>query len=116
MTSTVSQAIKEHIKRSIEEITDKQQLYEIFDIIIEHNPDILINKQLHSMYINLNDISDESLILVNEYIKNKQSFKQNKIIYQPSNNDNLNLKGYNAEEKSIIEHIKYMNDIKSNQS
>ncbi len=114
--SKVSQANKEYIKRSIEDITDKQKLFEIFDIIYTKNPNILINKQSQNIYINLNDVSDESLLLINDYLKNNLNNKQNKIIYKPFTNDNLNLKGYNAEEKSIIEHIKYINEIKSNQS
>ena len=115
MTTKISQTIKEFIKRSIEDLNDKQQLFEIFDIIISNNPNILINKQSQNMYINLNDVNDKTLSLIIEYIQNNLSNKQNKITYQPFNTDNMNLKGYNAEEKSIIEHIKYINDIKSNQ-
>jgi len=114
-SNKVSQAIKEYIKRNIEELTDKQLLFEIFDIIITNNPNININKQSNNMYINLNDLSNESLILINEFIKNKIPNNQSKITYQPYNTNNINLKGFNAEEKSIIEHIKYINDIKNNQ-
>ena len=114
--SKVSQVTKEYIKQTIENTTDKTQLCELFKIIMDNNPNIYINKQSSSMYIDLNTITDETFNLINDYLRTKSPEYKQKIQYTPYNTDIMKFKGYNAEEKSLIEHVNYINKIKSNQS
>ncbi len=114
MTSEISQTLKEHIKSSIEEIDDKNKLCELFKIIMDNNPDLYINKQQKYMYINLSDVSENTIHLLNDKIQSYNAMIE-KIEYKPYTDNSIKFGNYNAEEKQILEHLNYINDIKSNQ-
>lgn len=114
MSVEVSQALKEHIKSSIEEISDKNKLCVLFKIVMDNNPELYVNKQQKYMYINLSDVSEETIKLLNEKIQSYNAMI-GKIEYKPYTDNSIKFGNYNAEEKQILEHLNYINDIKSNQ-
>lgn len=113
--TTISNVLKEYVKNSISKLTDKTQLCELLKIVIENNPNINLNKQTNKIYVDLNNITDNTYILLNDYLQSCNNKTTQKITYTPYNNDNARLKGFTAEEKSIIEHAKYIEDIQNNQ-
>lgn len=118
MINNVSQIKKEFLENKINKITDKYTLCYILKIIKDNNPDIEINYSTNGMIINFNNLTDKTYKDLEDYLNSNETInnESDKIkSYKSYGNQNANLQHYNTEEKSIINHQKYIKNIKNNQ-
>ena len=118
MNNNVSQIKKEFLENKINNITDKYHLCYILKIIKDNNPDVEINNSPNGLTINFNNLVTKTYEDLENYLNSIETvINDNDLItdYKSYGNQNANLQNYNTEEKSIINHQKYINNIKNNQ-
>lgn len=119
--NTVSITFKEYLESRINKITDKNQLCHIFNIIEQYNKDMDINKTTDGMYIRFNNLVPETYTILNNYIRkieatNNLNMTEIDTKFIPYNGSVKTTQKLSTEEKSLINHHKYMKNIEKNQN
>ena len=110
----VSYNFKCYLERIINQLTNKNELFEILYIIEQNNSDLQFDNTEHILCIDFNNLSKQTYIQINEFINNINQLSNN-IKYVPYNNNTSTSTIYNIEEKTLLNHIKYIKHIKNNQ-
>lgn len=110
----VSYNFKCYLERIINQLTNKNELFEILYIIEQNNSDLKFDNTEHILCIDFNNLSKQTYIQINEFINNINQLSNN-IKYVPYNNNTSTSTIYNIEEKTLLNHINYIKHIKNNQ-
>lgn len=110
----VSYNFKCYLERIINQLTNKNELFEILYIIEQNNSDLQFDNTEHILCIDFNNLSKQTYIQINEFINNTNQLSNN-IKYVPYNGNTSTSTIYNIEEKTLLNHINYIKHIKNNQ-
>jgi len=117
-SETYSYNLKKKIANHIQKINNKQQMTDIINIIKNNDNSEFITTSSDGTYIKFNYLSDNTYEKINEYLTNINinivNFTPISTSFVPySENEEYNVK-LNTKEKSLLNHQKYVDDIKYN--